>query len=173
LKYIHVKTLQSLAKQPGVHVPNNEQRLALSRDGLPKCIPHSIRTQVRDGNVKIIQALLSLLTVYRVIPLKGKLKLATITKEFSGLSTTLQLQRLQYVHSLFPKVRVPSGLLDLLPLRTAGPNGKPSIMSAPLDAKALTAVNASPLLYSMQLLSNYFDSGIYHHLNKEIKVVKD
>lgn len=173
MKYIHIKTLQSLAKQPGVHVPNNEQRLALSRDGIPKCIPHSIRMQIRDGNVKIIQALLSLLTVYRVIPLKGKLKLSTIVAPFSGLSTTLQYQRLQYVHDLFPKVARPQGLLDLLPLRTAGPNGKPSIMSAPLDAKALTAANASPLLYSMQQISNYFESGIYRTLIREISVVKD
>jgi len=174
LKYVHVKTLQSLAKQPGVHVPNNEQRLALSRDGLPKCIPHSIRTQVREGNAKIIQALLSLLTVYRVIPIKGKLKLSTIVKPFSGLSTTLQMQRLQYVFSLFPKVilRKPKGLDDLLPLRTAGPNGKPSIMSAPLDAKALTATNASNLLYSLQSLSLYFDSGLHRLLNKEINLVK-
>lgn len=129
--------------------------------------------QTREGNVKIIQALLSLLTVYRVIPLKGKLKLSTIVAPFSGLSTTLQIQRLQYVHSLFPKVLQPRGLLDLLPLRTAGPNGKPSIMSAPLDAKALTASNASPLLYSMQLIASYFESGIYRILSKEMSVVSD
>jgi hypothetical protein len=127
---------------------------------------------IREGHVKTIQAILSLLTVYRVIPLKGKLKLSTITEVFSGLSTTLQFQRLQYVHNLFPRVPKPRGNLDLLPLRTAGPNGKPSIMSAPLDAYALTQKGSSKLLYSMQLLNNYFGSGIYRTLCDEMEVVR-
>jgi len=46
-------------------------------------------------------------------------------------------------------------------------------MSAPLDAKALGAANATPLLYSMQVLSNYFESGIYRTLLKEIELVRD
>lgn len=172
MKYIHVKLLQSLAKQPEIHQPNNEQRVALTNDGIPKCIPHALRILVREGHVDTIKALLALVTVYRVIPIKGKLKLKTIVSPFSGLSTTLQRDRLIYVYNLLPKVSKPKGLLDLLPLRTAGPNGKPSIMSAPLDAFALTLPNTSHLLYSMQVLSRYFDSGIYSKLINEIEVVK-
>lgn len=61
----------------------------------------------------------------------------------------------------------------LLNLRTAGPNGKPSILHAPLDAFALKAFSSAELMYSLQVVSNYFNSDIFRLLQEEIDVVMD
>jgi len=68
--------------------------------------------------------------------------------------------------------RVPRGRTELIPLKTAGPNFKKSILGAPLDAYAWH--NASEVLRSsFKTLSLYFNSSLAEKLDEEIEIVKD
>jgi len=60
-----------------------------SRRGLPLIIPGVIRLQIEADNPVVIRAVLTILSVYRIIKYPGSLKLATITDPFKGLSETL------------------------------------------------------------------------------------
>jgi hypothetical protein len=76
------------------------------------------------------------------------------------------------VKTTFILPRVPKGLDSLLTLRTAGPNGKPSILYAPLDAFAFKALpRTGHLLHAIQVLSKTFNSDIYDILLSEMDIV--
>jgi hypothetical protein len=55
-----------------------------SSRGLPRIIPSLHRIRIRNGELAIIRLWLSLFSIYRVIDIKGKMKLSTITAPFSG-----------------------------------------------------------------------------------------
>jgi hypothetical protein len=174
LKLTHISLLQYLAQQVNLHEKStDQQRLAKTNDGIPKWLPHSLRDLLRKRDADAIRAILAIVTVYRVIPVKGSLKLKTIVSPFSGLTTKLQESRLDYVVNLLPRVSKPLGLSTLLPLRTAAPNGKPSIMSAPLDAFALASAKPHKLLQSLQTISDYFRSDIFRLLQEEMDIVSN
>jgi len=52
-----------------------------------------------------IRAILAILTVFKVIPVKGQLKLRSITDPFKGLSTTLNQDRMYFVFNSYFKGR--------------------------------------------------------------------
>lgn len=54
--------------------------VARTKAGLPRVIPAAMRKRIRSGDVWTIRIYLSLFQLYRVIDIKGKLKLSTITK---------------------------------------------------------------------------------------------
>jgi len=127
-----------------------------------------------QGSVKFIRVTLALLSLYRVIDTPGIMKLETITKPFTGLSTTLPSVELSLLfHSLFdPYVnKVKPGLgATLLPTKTAGPNSKRSFLGTPLDA-IFIATKAPHLLRRFQELSEFFVNDIHSLLVKEIAFV--
>jgi len=139
------------------------------------------------NDIKHIRAIFAILTVFRCINIKGSLKLSTIIKPFTGLSQTLNILDLKDVlennfsssgltpdgrKTTFVLPKKPKGLDTLLTLRTAGPNGKPSILYAPLDAFAFKVKpQMSHLLHSIQVLSKSFNSDIYDILLNEMDIV--
>lgn len=54
-------------------------RVSRTRSGLPTCIPSQHRQEIRGGNKMIIRLWLSLFSLYRVIDIKGRVNLSTIT----------------------------------------------------------------------------------------------
>lgn len=160
-------------------------RVGLKNNGLPLLVPGSIREKILSQDVQAIRVTLAILTVFRCIPIKGKLKLKTIISPFTGLSRVLQRDRILYVLEtlMFPKdpsgkfrknlPKRPLGRDMLIPLRTAGPNGKPSILMAPFDAFAFKALGQSHLIHAIQTLSLGFNSDIHRLLQQEIDIVMD
>lgn len=63
-------------------------RLA-TRRGLPLIIPGSLRLRIEAGELDVIKLVLTLLSVFRVMRAKSKLKLETITAPFKGVATIL------------------------------------------------------------------------------------
>lgn len=61
------------------------------KGGIPSIIPGTLSLGIRRKDHKIIRGVLSLLSVYRVVKIPGKLKLESITDPFKGMSTTLPL----------------------------------------------------------------------------------
>jgi len=54
--------------------------------GLPRMIPGPLRSKLRLKDPKSIRVVLTVLSVFRVIDIKGQLKLSTITDPFKGQS---------------------------------------------------------------------------------------
>lgn len=152
---------------------DGEVRIA-SLHGLPLIVPKSIRhlIMVMDhSTIKVVQAILS---VFRVLPAKPILKLSTITDPFSGLTTKLNWNKIAEVWlTHFEPIRGinPKGLSELLLLKTAGPNFKPSILGAAADAYShkLNGNSLGPL----KVLSRYFGSSLHLKLEEELEYLSD
>jgi hypothetical protein len=96
--------------------------------GLPSILPGKIRTRIREGDTRTIRGVLSLLQVYRVLKVPGKLKLGTITDPFKGLEPTLpKYEIIRGIGELRLKgLRLHS--VSLKYLNTAGPNHRTSML---------------------------------------------
>jgi hypothetical protein len=96
--------------------------------GLPSILPGKLRTLIRSGDAKTIRGVLSLLQVYRVLKVPGKLKLGTITDPFKGLDPSLPkyeiLRAIRELGHLKPKLHP----VTLKYLNTAGPNHSTSML---------------------------------------------
>lgn len=89
----------------------------------------------------VIRAVLTILSVFRIIKFPGVLRLETITDPFKGISPTLPPMEVALAWKRFlpfiPNISIRSlGLDRPLLLKTAGPNYRVSILGAPLDALA-------------------------------------
>jgi len=60
-----------------------------SSHGLPLIIPKSLRELIASDDLRCIRVVQGILSVFRILPLKGELSFGTITRPFTGLSTTL------------------------------------------------------------------------------------
>jgi len=60
-----------------------------TRNGLPLIIPKPLRDQMITGQVSVIRGVLTLFSIYRVIPSYPVYKLNTITDKFRGKIQTL------------------------------------------------------------------------------------
>jgi len=131
--------------------PNLDMRVAMRR-GLPLIIPGSLRLLIEVKDRRVIKAVLTLLSVFRVIPATPKLKLETITGPFKGLVSDLPEMGIA-MQRLLNKIGRNSGLdyfseatkrsiftraRDLLRLTTAGPNSRFQLTGYPLDAIAFS-----------------------------------
>jgi len=117
------------------------------------------------------KVILALLGLYRVIKYPGQKKLSTITDPFKGSSETLNVGELAllWAHHFKPLAgKVPVGEMNLLPMRSAGPNSKISMLGAPYDAYYL-ATKAPALIEALATVNQYFHSGISYILDKEIE----
>lgn len=129
---------------------------------------------MRSGEIGLIKTVLGILSLYRVLPCKGKEKLETITDKYSGLIPVLPLLEVDSLfRELFQPLRgkLPAGRKFLLNMKTAGPNFKPAILGAAADA--YSHAQHRLLLYPIQVLSTFFESEIHNQLREEIHVVKN
>lgn len=155
---------------------SNASTRVASRSGLPTLLPSDLRRDFHnphsDSRIswKVVLAVLSL---YRVIKVPGKLKLSTITDPFSGISTTLNVGELGYVWATrFSQYNIKKqvGQQYLLPMRTAGPNNKISMLAAPLDAMVMAIKNPG-LRQNLSTINSYFGAQISKILDREIDFI--
>lgn len=64
-----------------------------SLNGIPLIIPKSLHGLINRGDLGTIRVLQGILSVFRILPVKGELKLSTITSEFTGLTRTLNWEK--------------------------------------------------------------------------------
>lgn len=115
-------------------------RVGVRDNGLPIIIPGVLRQLILSKDLSAIRSVYAILLVYRVISLRGIPKFKTIYAPFSGLSTRLQQGRIEFVFDKYIKPisgKPFKGQSILLNMKTAGPNTRPSILGAPLDAYAI------------------------------------
>lgn len=152
-----------------------------SRRGLPTIIPGSLRLLIEARDSRTIRAILTILSVFRIIKYPGQLKIETITEPFKGLSDTLPLGEVgmlwgTHFEPLAFSIRKTylegkGALKGPLMMKTAGPNYRTAILGAPLDAIAVMTMGSEALRKSMKILSDNFKSDIWNFLNIEFEAV--
>jgi len=146
-----------------------------SRRGLPLIIPGPLRLLIEGGDKNSLRAVLTLISIFRVFKYKSLPKLSTITDPFKGICDRLSDKEVETVFTLFrPFIPywVPIGRSRLIPLRSAGPNNKVSILGAPMDALAWLDA-PKELLNAYEIISNNFGSKLAEMLHEEMNIVKD
>jgi hypothetical protein len=146
-----------------------------SKHSLPILLPHLLRMKIVRNDVVGIRIILGLIQVYRVINVKGQLKLSTITDPFKGDSSTLNRDVLEKVFKRFIlpiRGLNPKGRNSLLALKTAGPNHRVSILGAAIDCVSFNT-NNSHLLAPFRVIANYFGSNLYRSLKYDYNLLKD
>lgn len=71
-------------------------------NGLPRLIPGPLRRLIRSDDPVTIRAVLTLLSLYKILKCRPKLKLNTITDPFSGFSKLLNPLVLKQICSYLP-----------------------------------------------------------------------
>ena len=106
------------------------------KGGLPSIIPGPLRLLMRQRDLNTFRGVLSLLAVYRVIQIPGKLKLETITEPFKGQDRILPKYEVRSCSSEIFRKNILLHPIKLLRLGTAGPNHPVSMLGISLDIKA-------------------------------------
>lgn len=86
LKEAHRLVMKAVGGEPSVSL--QEPRVA-TRRGLPLIIPGELRLRIEEGVPGVVRAVLSLLTVYRIMKTYPRPKLETITAPFTGCTRVL------------------------------------------------------------------------------------
>jgi hypothetical protein len=93
--------------------------------GLPTLIPRPLREFLKKKRESKVQMILTLLSVFRVMPAIQKPKFSTITAPFSGTSEVLPYDILELaIKDLGVKLRMRDH--SLIKLESAGPHGRKS-----------------------------------------------
>lgn len=138
-----------------------------TRRGLPLIVPGRLRLLIEQNDISVIRAVLSILTVYRVINCASTLKLSTITDPFKG-----QIERLSF-HEIkdglqmlrLKKLRIET-LSTMIPSVKAGPNYKIATLGATLDAKAFS--ESPELLSYVEQVAAITAPSLFSLLKEEI-----
>jgi len=139
-------------------------------NSLPHLIPGLLRMKIRSGDQVTIRAVLTVLTLYKILKCRPKLKINSITDPFTGITSTLNPLVLKKVIPLLPKVarRDVRSLVSV----SAGPNARKAFMGLPFDALALS--RSPRILSSLGVLAEYFGGSLlYTVLKAEILVVNN
>jgi hypothetical protein len=121
--------------------------------GLPSIIPGDLRILIRKRDPRVIRAVLTILTLFRVMKCKPKVKIESITDPFDGKCDTLpDFEVMEAVSPFKLKLPYPQNTFHLS--FAAGPNTKPSILGMSIDALAL--MDKPKLLDSIRILSESF-----------------
>ena len=154
---------------------SNEYIVAIS-GGLPSIIPGTLRSSIRNNDHQVIRGVLSLLSVYRVLKIPGKLKLESITGPFTGSSMTLSKDEVKKaLKSLLPisyKTSKRLRIKGLCYLSTAGPNHKTSMIGIWKDLKCWESHELRPLLESF-ILMHRGGASILEMLTNDWDLLKD
>lgn len=158
----------------------SEQRVAVR--GLPLIIPGPLRNQMyKRNNLNYFRCVMTLLSVFRVMDAKLKLKIESITDPFSGNTETLNENQIIKALSVLSLEGKPS-LGDtnhfaitkqnrLLLATSAGPNGPVNCLNSFKDAYALLTIN--PYLLTCLLdLSKYTSMILHNTLKKDIALIR-
>lgn len=139
------------------------------RHGLPLILPAPLRSYIRKGSAVEIRAILTIISIFRVLKCAPMLKLSTITEKFSGVSEYFNPLEVKVVMGLLPEfqLRKPRFLM----LRSAGPNRNPSAIGLPLDAYAFYR-NPNLLEVFTRLAERLNAHDLLASLLKEIDLVK-
>jgi len=140
-------------------------------------IPGQLRMKIRQRDQVTVRAVLTILSLYKVLKCRPKLKINSITDPFSGLSRVLHPIKVKAVVELLPRTtkygRTSYGTrsyIRSLVSVNAGPNAKKAFLSLPFDALALSGKGR--ILSSLRILAEYFGGiHIYESLKEEIKLV--
>jgi hypothetical protein len=165
LKESHRLTMKQVGGQ--IEICTTFPRVA-TRRGLPLIIPGDLRVRMETNNIGTIRAVLSLLTVYRVINCASTLKLETITAPFKGITdrfTSLELDKGFRMLSLENRLRIEENKF-LIPSVKSGPNYKIAALGATLDAKAFQ--EDSRLLSYAETVSAVTAPSLFLLLKEEI-----
>lgn len=103
-------------------------------NGLPSILPNELRSFIRAGSNKEVRAILSIISIFRVLKCAPRVKLNTITDKFNGLYSMLNPMEVKVVLQNFPSFELLKP--RFLMLSKAGPNRNPSAIGLPLDAYA-------------------------------------
>jgi len=158
---------------------SQEPRVA-SRRGLPLIIPGSLRLRMEAKDIRVIRAVLTLVSVFRVMPSWPKLKLETITGPHTGALKTLpdialvlpRFKRFMGVKArkYFEKDTSPFVVgRRLLTLTTAGPNQSCQLLGYPIDALALSE-NPSLLDTYRKFCLKTSHRSLWLKLDSELKI---
>jgi hypothetical protein len=152
-------------------VSSQEPRVAMRR-GLPLIIPGVLRLQIEERNQKVIKGVLTIISVYRVMKSRPKLKLETITLPHSGLVKTLPELTIvsQWVKPFIGKIaeKTPYTVRRKLKLlTTAGPNSSLQLVGYPIDAIALDRAGLVPAF--KELANSLNAKNLIEKLEAELK----
>jgi hypothetical protein len=115
--------------------------------GLPAIIPGSLRLRLKASDAGTMRGVLAMLSIFRILRVPSLLKLSTITDPFKGMYDSIPSLELGRVFRTLPSAdfsrREP---IELLKLNTAGPNGKPAVLSSHFDALAWSVHPLLPAL---------------------------
>jgi len=148
VKYLKASQLALMKKISGVpfsSLRELEPDLPLPRltqSGLPHFLSSNDRSAILQGSSKVFQLWVSLLSIYRVLKVPGKLKLSTITDPFKGDPGILDKVS-SFLVLFSKKVWSASGVSrdisggKLLPLQTASPSSKVSWLGWYEDAQSI------------------------------------
>jgi len=135
-------------------------------NGLPKLVPGKLRSLIRSNDPLTIRAVLTVLTLYKILKCRPTLKINSITDPFSGFSRVLNPILVKEALSRFPKGNL--GVSHTIVSVNAGPNHSKAYLSLPADAYAL--YKKPRILFSLRVLAEHFSGKeIYTCLREEIK----
>jgi len=89
----------------------NEPRVSRTRSGIPRVFPTSFRRKIQSHSAIFVRFALTMLSIYRDLSFKGKLKLSTITNPSTAKSGTLSMMigLIPRFHKLFVAPVQPKG----------------------------------------------------------------
>jgi hypothetical protein len=139
-------------------------------NGLPKLVPGPLRMQIREGNLLTIRAVLTVLSLYKLLDCRPNLKLNSITDPFSGVSKVLHPMLVKRALEMFPKGNIEYS--HTIVSANAGPNHRKAFLSLPADAIALASNQR--ILFSLGVLAKIFGGDtIYKTLKGEINFLSN
>lgn len=150
--------------------------MKLSR-GLPRLVPGSLRLLIEDGDSDTIKAVLTVLSLYRVILVPSVLKLETITDPFKGISEELPIEEIRRALSSL-RLQPERNESDILPSYRAGPNNARSILGLIPDAIALgsnvdmlESLNNFNLAWGNPTLNRYINEALVWYSSLPVKLL--
>jgi len=136
-------------------------RVSRTNRGLPRIILGQDRALIRAGNYDLMRFYLTVLNLYRILEMPGKLKLNTITDGFKGEAGLRDLFR--EVNNLIPEFS--KMILNLAgdKLESRGVDPSPILKSAPGTAGGMISTNPLVLIRSARNLasSGLLDTVLY------------
>lgn len=125
LKLVMHFTVSALSGRPVLVSDQKGPYISLDAQGYPRILPKVIRNiLISKPSSKVVGAILSLISIFRVFPTHVKPSYESVTDPFSGTSRSLDLDVInRAVKDVFPKYLDSRLRLSLIGGESAGPNG--------------------------------------------------
>jgi len=143
------------------HIPSKGPRVRKDPiTGLPAIIPLDLR-QSMIADSRVMRAVLSVSSLYRVIECEGAVDTSPIVGEFNGVNQSLPMVEISRVLEELPRLYL-RGKPNLLSLTSSGPNNKYSVLGYPIDAVAF--LKSPKLFINYWCISSELGSNIHRWL---------